>query len=161
MARWLVYPLAVALLPHELLHYLVLRPWSASLRVTLAPTDGPQVTGDVVLGRIDGRLRPGTPTAVVRVAALAPTVGFPLAAGGLVFAAGQAGIAVPRLAVFVPFALWAVPSGGDLQVFLHADRVAAANRFDAAGPVGSVADATSAVLTVLAGGATAALVFLS
>jgi hypothetical protein len=137
--------LAVALLPHELVHYLALRPWSESVRVDLAPPRS-EARG-VPLARLGGRFDPAIPLAVLRFAAVAPTVVWPLVA----VAVGLLGPPLPgavSLGLVVTLAAWASPSAGDLAVFLDARTVRAGGSLDRRGPSPRLADPLSALLTV-------------
>jgi hypothetical protein len=134
--------LAVALLPHELAHWVVFRT-IGDVSILLAPADNP-----TALGRLTGPLRPDAPTWVVRVGALAPTVAFVAAAallGALV--ALPPGLRLP--AVFL-LAVQAAPSDGDLHVFLRAADVVAAGSLDSVAPRDPRATAYSTVLTLAA-----------
>jgi hypothetical protein len=137
--------LATLVYPHELVHYAALRPWSADLRVLLAPPR--DETRDVPLARLDGTLAPDTPLLALRAAALAPTLVYPLLAvllGRLPLPPAVA------LALVVPLAVWAAPSTGDVGVALDPESVRAAGRLDARGPTPRGASALSALLSVAA-----------
>jgi hypothetical protein len=139
--------LAVAFLPHELAHWVVFRA-IGDVSILLAPADDP-----TALGRLTGPVRPDAPLWVVRVGALAPTVGF-------VAAAVLLGILVTlppvlRLPAVFLFAAQAAPSDGDLHVFLRAEDVVAAGSLDAVAPRDPRAAIYSTLLTLAATAATA------
>lgn len=137
--------LAPVVYPHELVHYAALRPWSADLRVLLAPP--PDETRGVPLARLDGTLAPDTPLLALRTAALAPTLVFPVLAvvvGTLPLSPALA------LGLTLPLAVWAAPSTGDLSVALDPASVRAAGRLDARGPTPGGASALSALASVAA-----------
>ncbi|MFB6167892.1 MAG: hypothetical protein ABEJ43_03495 [Haloferacaceae archaeon] len=143
-ARFLRLALAVALLPHELVHFLVLAPWSRGLGVRLAPPL--DETRGVPLARVSGQFDPGVPLPVLRLAAVAPTLWYPLVALSL----GQFPLSAPvALAATALLSAWAVPSAGDLTVFLDAAAVREAGSLDARGPSPRLADPLSALLAVV------------
>lgn len=139
--------LALALLvyPHELVHLSVLAPWGRDLRIDLAPPLD-EARG-VPLARVGGGFDPAIPLPVLRLAAVAPTVVYPLAAVLL----GTFSPAPPvALVSTVLLAAWAAPSAGDLTVFLDAAAVRATGSLDVRGPSPRLADPLSAVLSVVA-----------
>jgi len=138
--------LVPAVYPHELVHYLALAPWGDGLGIDLAPPR--DETRGVPLARLGGGVDPGVPRPVLRLAAVAPTLVWPLVA--VAVGQGPAPGGVPALALTVALAVWAAPSTGDLSVFLDPDAVRAAGRLDARGPTPRFAGPLSALLTVAA-----------
>ena len=147
--------LALVVYPHELVHYLVLAPWSDDLRVEVAPSS--TETSGVPLARLGGRFDPSIPLPVLRLAAVAPTLWYPLVAVGLGLLDPPTGVA---LGLTVALALWASPSTGDLAVFVGAARVRTAGDLDTRGSTPRFADPLSAVLTVVSTSVVAAALLL-
>jgi hypothetical protein len=148
------------LLPHELVHYAVLWPWRDSLTLTVAPRDGAVPAGTVALGRVSGTLTAGTPTWAIRLAAVGPMLVFPTVAWVLDAAVSLGPDSVPVAVLVVALAVWAVPSGGDVQVFQDAQTVSADRSIEAAGPVTLASEGLSVLLTLVAGWATLAVLFV-
>lgn len=147
---------AVALvLPHEVAHYLALRPWCPALRIELSPAPGE--SSGVALARLSGPIPATTPTAAIRLCAAAPTVAFlalALAAEALVAPAGLSPVAAVAT---VLVAYWAAPSGGDVNVFLRAGAVRRAGSFDAQARPSRAAGPVATALTVAVTAAVALL----
>lgn len=160
MDRRLRVLLSGLFLPHELVHYAVLWPWRDSLTVTVAPRDGAIPAGTVALGRVSGTLTAETPTWVIRLAAIGPMLGFPAVAWVLDAAVSLGPDSVPAAVLVVALAVWAVPSGGDVQVFRDAHTVSADRSIEAAGPVTMAAEGLSVLLTLAAGWATLGVLFV-
>lgn len=138
--------LAALVLPHELAHYLALRPWCPALRIELSPAPGE--SAGIALARLSGPIPATTPTAAIRLCAAAPTLGFlalALAVEALVAPAGLTPVAVVATALV---AYWAAPSGGDVNVFLRAGAVRRAGSFDARARPARAAGPVATALTV-------------
>ncbi len=138
--------LALALVPHELVHYLTLVRWGDGLRIDLAPPS--DETRGVPIARLGGGIDPAVPRVALRLAAVAPTLVWPLVA--VAVGLGPSPDGVLALSLTAAAAVWAAPSTGDLSVFLDPDAVRAAGRLDARGPTPRFAGALSALLTVAA-----------
>ena len=145
LARAARVALSLVVLPHELAHLLVLAPWSRGLRIDLAPPL--DETRGVPLARVGGRFDPAIPLPALRLAAVAPTVVYPVLAvlvGGLVALPTPAALVLTAL-----LAAWAAPSTGDLTVFVDARAVRETGSLDVRGPSPRLADPLSAVLSVV------------
>lgn len=149
MSRIARLAVAVAVLPHEAAHAAAARLFGLDAEVEVLPAwEG---TGRP-LGRFDAEVPESTPSAVVRVVAIAPLAYVGVAA--VLDAALPAGSDL-RLLAIAPLAYWAALSNGDLAVAADPETVRERGRFLVTdeGWSGPTADA----LTVLTTGAVAGL----
>jgi hypothetical protein len=137
--------LFVLLLPHELAHWIVFRPWG---RVRVIPAGPDEAPGEVALARLSGEFATDVPVTVVRPGAIAPTLLFPLVALALDLTVGLSAASPLALAGAFLLALWAAPSTGDVTVFLRAREVRTAGSFDVRGATPRGASLLASLLTV-------------
>jgi hypothetical protein len=139
-------------LPHELVHLAVVRPWTGAVRIDLDPTTDPRFAGrrgiDRPLARFDAAVPPSTPRWAIRLAAVAPLPVFLTLAVALDAVVGLAGRSPTTVLATAAFTLWASLSDGDLAVFLAPDQVRQAGAFVVRSAPRGLA-ALSTVLTVV------------
>ncbi len=154
---WLL--LGVVVLPHELAHAAVLRPWSSDLTLDLDPNADPRfrTTGQArPLARFDATVPASTPTWVIRASAIAPLPSFLLLAVLLDTTFGFAGVSPVTIGVTAAVAVWASVSDGDVAVFMSPETVVRRGEF----VVSVDSNVPSAVATALTLAATAVVALL-
>lgn len=148
LGRGLRIFLTVLVLPHELAHYLAVRPWSRSVRIVFLSGRAGSGPLDVGLARLTGEFSPAIPTTALRLCAAAPPLVFLPLAVVVDRTLGIAGVSAGTVALAVVFAGWSTPSAGDVFVFRTAPEFKTAGTFDETGTIPDRDHTVANVLTV-------------
>jgi hypothetical protein len=122
-------------LPHELLHYLPMQPWSKTIRIKSSIPKSEWTRAYLPPpAEVTGEFEKTIPTSVLQFASLAPTIIFSTI-GGLIGSFGPFRFSFVSFLGFSFIASWAAPSPTDVSTFRNAEKYRRAGTLDADVPV--------------------------